>query len=168
MIMEPMGGATEGYRRTEEKEKFKTGLKARLDSNALGKRTRDDEKEKEEEEEGSDSGSNAGDDAKAGDEAEAQEQPKPKKRKGPKGVNPLSMKKPKKRTATEPATNPLQQSSTDSTERPSSAAKSSDNSGPATAEAASESKKKRKRKPSSWKKAIIDKALALPAETAAG
>jgi U3 small nucleolar RNA-associated protein 23 len=168
MIMEPMGGATEGYRMTEEKAKFKAGIKARINNNLLGKRKRDDEKESDEE--GSDSGSAAsdeGEDVENAEEAEAQEQPKPRKRRGPKGVNPLALKKPKKRTTAESTAQP-HIPSTDSSERPRSAAKSSDNSGPTTREVESEPRRKRKRKPSSWKKDIIDKALSLPAEAAAG
>jgi U3 small nucleolar RNA-associated protein 23 len=87
MIMEPMGGATELLRDREERLKFKTGLKSRHSSTLLGKRQRDD--------------------SESGDESPHRPEPDasapsgstvlPKRRKGPKGANPLSVKKPKGR-----------------------------------------------------------------------
>lgn len=68
MILEPMSGSSEGVRDGIERSKFKTGL---MSTAPATKRKRDDE--------------------------EGDAQPKAKKAKKAKGVNPLSVKKPKKR-----------------------------------------------------------------------
>ena len=86
MIMEPMAESSVNVREGIEQGKFRTGLRGRV-SGMGAKRKREDE------------GSGAeGREAKvAGDEEEAEERPtKKKKVRGPKGPNPLSMKKPKK------------------------------------------------------------------------
>ncbi|KAI5366290.1 Putative rRNA-processing protein Fcf1/Utp23 [Septoria linicola] len=83
MILEPMADVTEGVREREEKAKVKAGLSGRRNvGNASGeKRKRDDEDSDEDERE-----------ATAGAESAAKKQ----KRKGPKGPNPLAVKKSKK------------------------------------------------------------------------
>jgi U3 small nucleolar RNA-associated protein 23 len=81
LLMEPMAGASEQVREREEKSKFRLGLKGQRAADAAQKRKRDDEGE-----DGEGDQSIAMEDAK----------PKSKKRKGPKGPNPLSVKKPKK------------------------------------------------------------------------
>ncbi|KAF2421031.1 hypothetical protein EJ08DRAFT_690315 [Tothia fuscella] len=134
MIMEPMGGATEDLREREERAKFKSGLKDRRGATVLGKRGRDEDEEAGSAEEGvhPDRARNiATPVANVTTTATSEAAPKPKKRRGPKGANPLSMKKPKQRTApttTEVAEKP--------TKKPADIA---------TAE--TEAKKKRKRKP---------------------
>jgi U3 small nucleolar RNA-associated protein 23 len=82
VLMEPMANASEEIREREEKSKFKQGLKGQRKSDAGQKRKRDDEGE--------------GQDVVA-DEAAADAK-KRKRQKGPKGPNPLSVKKAKKDT----------------------------------------------------------------------
>jgi U3 small nucleolar RNA-associated protein 23 len=133
MIMEPMASATEDLRERQERQKFKTGLKSRYNSTSLGKRQRD----------GSESGEDVPDrpgptpsttaPGPTSDAASA-----PKRRKGPKGANPLSVKKPKSRLT--PSQAPHDQS-TEST-RPL-----------ATDDAAAKKKRKRKAKPKANKEA---------------
>jgi U3 small nucleolar RNA-associated protein 23 len=84
VLMEPMADASEQHREREEKSKFKLGLKGQRAPDAAQKRKRDDEREDGE-----------GDQSIA-DHATGEARPKAKKRKGPKGPNPLSVKKPNK------------------------------------------------------------------------
>jgi U3 small nucleolar RNA-associated protein 23 len=94
MIMEPMGGATEELKQKEERQKFKAGLKSRLNGNTtLGKRRRD-------EEEGMDDMAPQRPAAVSTTDAVSTT----KRKKGPKGPNPLSVKKPKARL--QPTSNP--------------------------------------------------------------
>jgi len=105
MIMEPMAEATEDLKTREERQKIRSGLKTR---STLGKRKRE------------------GNEVKAQDTANGEETPKfapssdsipattdnaepdkKKKRKGPKGPNPLSVKKPKNRMPLAPQPNNL-------------------------------------------------------------
>jgi U3 small nucleolar RNA-associated protein 23 len=125
MIMEPMGSATEDLRERQERQKFKTGLKSRHSSTSLGKRQRDD--------------SESGEDVLSRPTATpgitvtaAASGPAPavKRRKGPKGANPLSVKKPKSRLKSSEATHDQPMEST----------------GPAATDDGT-AKKKRKRKP---------------------
>jgi U3 small nucleolar RNA-associated protein 23 len=81
VLMESMADATEQHREREEKSKFKLGLKGQRKPDAAPKRKREDEGE------GGQS---------IGDQTTGDAKPKAKKRKGPKGPNPLSVKKPKK------------------------------------------------------------------------
>ncbi|KAI9828624.1 MAG: hypothetical protein M1832_001727 [Thelocarpon impressellum] len=89
MIMEPMTSVTEGLRAKEERSKFRAGLKGKRGAGTGLKRKRDE-----------DGATNGGDDAnsaRAAARAEEDAAPKTKKRiRGPKGPNPLSVKKPKK------------------------------------------------------------------------
>ncbi|QYS98825.1 hypothetical protein H0G86_005980 [Trichoderma simmonsii] len=91
MILEPMADQSVQIREREEKRKFRAELK-----NTLGKRKRE-EKEDRNGGEGDDDGSESDDDdvkqSKAGQESTSEK--KPKKNRGPKGVNPLAMKKKK-------------------------------------------------------------------------
>jgi U3 small nucleolar RNA-associated protein 23 len=80
MIIEPMAGATADNRDREERQKFRDGLKGGRGSGSL-KRKREDEIET----------------GKKDEDVEAGTPKKPKKGQGPKGPNPLSVKKPKKR-----------------------------------------------------------------------
>lgn len=87
MILEPMAGATEDLRSREERAKFKAGIsRKRGSATVLGKRERDEDGGNEN---GEESGARDGDDDAA----------RKRKKKGPKGPNPLSMKKPKARPA---------------------------------------------------------------------
>jgi U3 small nucleolar RNA-associated protein 23 len=79
MIMEPMAGATGEYREREEREKFRAGLKR---GGGSRKRKRDDD------------GNEDGREREPEDEASKK---KKKFRGGPKGPNPLAVKKPKKK-----------------------------------------------------------------------
>ncbi|KAF1832953.1 hypothetical protein BDW02DRAFT_570545 [Decorospora gaudefroyi] len=81
VLMEPMADASEQVREREEKSKFRLGLKGQRNIDAAQKRKRDEEGE------GNQS---------IADQATGELRPKAKKRKGPKGPNPLSVKKPKK------------------------------------------------------------------------
>ncbi|EME79627.1 uncharacterized protein MYCFIDRAFT_212270 [Pseudocercospora fijiensis CIRAD86] len=83
MILEPMADATQEVREQAEKAKIRAGLNARRPNSTGEKRKRDDEHEDHDK------------------ENEAQQAPKPKKYKvnGPKGPNPLSVKKSKKHNA---------------------------------------------------------------------
>jgi U3 small nucleolar RNA-associated protein 23 len=82
MIMEPMAGATAENRDREEKQKFRDGLKGGRGSGSL-KRKREEDNE-----------------AGKGDGEEVALK-KSRRQKGPKGPNPLSVKKPKKRQENE-------------------------------------------------------------------
>lgn len=83
MILEPMADATQDVREREEKAKIRAGLKSRRPASTGEKRKRDDDGSEEDE---------------AQQPERAQDPPKPKKHKarGPKGPNPLSVKKAKK------------------------------------------------------------------------
>ncbi|KXT13876.1 hypothetical protein AC579_2400 [Pseudocercospora musae] len=85
MILEPMANATQEVREKDENAKIRAGLNGRRPTSTGEKRKRDDEED---------------DDEK---ENETQEMPKPKKYKvkGPKGPNPLSVKKSKKDNKTD-------------------------------------------------------------------
>ncbi|CAG5173545.1 uncharacterized protein ALTATR162_LOCUS7645 [Alternaria atra] len=81
VLMESMADATEQHREREEKSKFKLGLKGQRKPEATPKRKREDEGQ-------------AGEGGQSiGDQATGDTRPKAKKRKGPKGPNPLSVKK---------------------------------------------------------------------------
>ena len=87
MVMEPMSEGSVGVRESAEKEKFRQGLRGRVAG--LGKRKRDNE------------GSESDDGRKEGTSApamngKARVVQKTKKVRGPKGPNPLSVRKPKK------------------------------------------------------------------------
>jgi U3 small nucleolar RNA-associated protein 23 len=95
MIMEPMATQTEEFREAEEMGKVRAGLKGRRGAapeQAL-KRKREDEDDDDDEAE-------AKEDAPAQDTDAA---PKKRVKKGPKGPNPLSVKKSKKQTTKEEA-----------------------------------------------------------------
>lgn len=139
MIMEPMGGATEDLREREEKAKFKAGLKSRVSATTLGKRSRDDPEGTEEEGVHPSRAANVA--AATANVPVADAAPKVKRRKGPKGANPLSVKKPKLRR--EPATE-LSEQHMKST-RPEQSVVESEPA--ATAESTEKRKRKRKPKP---------------------
>ncbi|KAF7198319.1 rRNA-processing protein utp23 [Pseudocercospora fuligena] len=84
MILEPMADATQEVREKDEKAKIRAGLKGRRPTSTGEKRKRDDDEDDDDEKEN-----------------ESLEAPKPKKYKvkGPKGPNPLSVKKSKKDNA---------------------------------------------------------------------
>jgi len=87
VLMEPMADVTEQFREREEKSKFKLGLKGQRNpgnADAPPKRKRADE------------GQDAEGNQSISDQATGEARPKAKKHKGPKGPNPLSVKKPKK------------------------------------------------------------------------
>jgi U3 small nucleolar RNA-associated protein 23 len=85
MIMEPMAEASEDVRTKEERSKFRAGLKTRFPHSLLGKRDRDNDEHQHE---------------RGLDDATTK-----KHKKILKGINPLSMLKPKKRdSATQPRT----------------------------------------------------------------
>ena len=87
MVLEPMAESTINVKEGIERDKFRTGLRVRL-----GKRKRDDADEKEAE-----SISRPEDDAAhGGDQAMGDPAAKKKKIHGPKGPNPLSVKRSKK------------------------------------------------------------------------
>jgi U3 small nucleolar RNA-associated protein 23 len=82
VLMEPMTSATEDFREREEKSKFKMGLKGQRKPDAGEKRKRDEGE----------------DNISVGDQATGDHQKK-RRQKGPKGPNPLSVKKSKKDAA---------------------------------------------------------------------
>jgi U3 small nucleolar RNA-associated protein 23 len=88
MIMEPMAEVTETLKRKEEKTKFRAGLKPRTGGTVLGKRTRDLS-----EDHGKPTNVSQEPLSVSTDGAEVNK----KRKRGPKGPNPLSIKKPKKR-----------------------------------------------------------------------
>ncbi|KAF2146874.1 uncharacterized protein K452DRAFT_219118 [Aplosporella prunicola CBS 121167] len=137
MIMEPMGGATEDVRDRAEKDKFRAGIKGtrRTAAELSAKRKRD--------EDGDDSDVSM-EDATAGAEAEgnAALQPKKKQKKGPKGPNPLSVKKPKDKPTGKAAQKPNK-----APEKPKKAIEESETKEPSATDTAEEpAKRKRKRK----------------------
>lgn len=87
MVLEPMAESTIGVKEGIERDKFRTGLRARL-----GKRRRYSEEEKDADTEDRPEGQTNDVDAQDSNERAA----KRKKARGPKGPNPLSVKKPKK------------------------------------------------------------------------
>lgn len=88
MIMEPMAGATAEMREKEEKVKFRDGLKGRGSGSQGMKRKREDD----------------GEEKEIGNEtSDAAAKKKSKYGKGPKGPNPLSVKKAKKKVEGESA-----------------------------------------------------------------
>jgi U3 small nucleolar RNA-associated protein 23 len=78
LILEPMAESTRTARLVEEKNRFRVGLKSRISRSTLGKRSREED---------------------AGEEqaSSATIEVKKKRQKGPKGPNPLSALRPKKR-----------------------------------------------------------------------
>ena len=145
MIMEPMAEATEQFKSREERQKFRSGLKDR----SLGKRKRDDDEEDKQD---------AGDDETSAADKEKAPTPK-KKSKGLKGPNPLSMRKPKSRELAQAAANPTKPEREEPKVRPSQPAEVATSDG---------HRRKRVRKPSTWKKEIVEKVLAHRAELTAG
>ncbi|GAB7364124.1 hypothetical protein MBLNU230_g4676t1 [Neophaeotheca triangularis] len=95
MILEPMAAKTGEVAEADEKAKIRAGLKGRRGPGDALKRKR----EEDEDEEGAGTDAAAATAAAAAAAGEEQVQPKKKKPKGPKGPNPLSVKKPKKETA---------------------------------------------------------------------
>ncbi|KAK3709257.1 hypothetical protein LTR37_010995 [Vermiconidia calcicola] len=89
MILEPMAGATEEAREQDERQKVRAGLKGRRQTNTGVKRKREDD----------DEGAASGTEHAAGEEAPT---PKRKKPRGPKGPNPLSVKKSKTEKSKKP------------------------------------------------------------------
>ncbi|KAI9784167.1 MAG: hypothetical protein M1839_002672 [Geoglossum umbratile] len=86
MIMEPMAEATEQVKEREERGKFRAGLKTKRGEQVGMKRKRDTEED----------GANDGG-AKARDGEDNNRGVSKGRKRGPKGPNPLSMKKPKRR-----------------------------------------------------------------------
>ncbi|KAK5001020.1 hypothetical protein LTR66_000225 [Elasticomyces elasticus] len=108
MVMEPMAGATEEVREREEKGKRKVGLRNMRGATTQMKRKREDDDENEGRADGEAVelavGANGITAASVSGHmrASATQEPAPKKRKrGTKGPNPLSVKKPKKRRTAE-------------------------------------------------------------------
>ena len=89
MVMEPMAADSVNAREAIEKEKFRSGLKTRSTGTGLGAKRKRDEELDPIVGEGQEAKSIAGNDERAG---------KKMRKKGPKGPNPLSVKKPKKAT----------------------------------------------------------------------
>lgn len=97
MVMEPMGGATERVRETDERGKFRAGLKGARGGEAAVMPSLKRKREVVDNEEASGGDS----DDVGGPEASSETQPvkrERKRQKGPKGPNPLSTKKPKSKT----------------------------------------------------------------------
>jgi U3 small nucleolar RNA-associated protein 23 len=84
MIMEPMADATQDVRSKDERMKFRAGLKSKPLKANLGKRPRDEPQPDLENKSGHPDAAN-------------EEDQKKRRKKGPKGPNPLSAMKPKKR-----------------------------------------------------------------------
>lgn len=98
MILEPMAVSGQVERENQEKAKFKAGLKGRRGANSGEKRKLEDDSEDVDREPNMNSHENT---ATGGD-------PRPMKKtrvKGPKGPNPLSVKKPQKKAAPSTGTN---------------------------------------------------------------
>jgi U3 small nucleolar RNA-associated protein 23 len=92
MILEPMSGRTEDVKNAEEKRKYRAGLRDTRGAKSAGekrKREGDDDGEERDDEEPNGETHN-------GEAAESIQTPKRKKAKGPKGPNPLSVKKGKR------------------------------------------------------------------------
>jgi U3 small nucleolar RNA-associated protein 23 len=92
MILEPMSGRSEDVKSAEEKRKYRAGLRDTRAKSAGEKRKR--EEDDDDDENGEVAGELNGD-ARSGEQAVAST-PKKRKVKGPKGPNPLSVKKAKK------------------------------------------------------------------------
>jgi U3 small nucleolar RNA-associated protein 23 len=92
MILEPMSGRTEDVKSAEEKRKYRAGLRDTRGAKSTGekrKREEDDDGEERDEEE-------TNGETHKGEAADSIQTPKKKKAKGPRGPNPLSVKKGKK------------------------------------------------------------------------
>jgi len=101
MVMEPMAESSEGVREGLERSKFRSGLKSKRQNTGTLKRKRDAD-----EESGGGDGNPAGSTRAAmngvvNGEAEMDRAVKKKRTRGPKGPNPLSIKKPKTRESAE-------------------------------------------------------------------
>lgn len=92
MVIEPMAEVSVGVREGIEKGKFRNGLRGR-GAGTTGKRKREESEDEE---------ADKGKDVKNIAEGDEQAVKKKKRTKGPKGPNPLSVKKPKKATEDEP------------------------------------------------------------------
>jgi len=148
MILEPMATSTEDQRDREEKAKFRAGLKGKRGGDSGEKRKRD-----EEDDEAAGTDSNPGVTRHQTAEGDAHQQKK-KRVKGPKGPNPLSVKKPAKekkirppqstQTIDRPATTELQSSEARTEDPPSTGVEIG---GHDTTEATAKHKRKRKHKP---------------------
>lgn len=136
VILEPMATATETAREREEKAKFKAGLKGRRGANAGEKRKREDE---EADTEGRDNGIIV-------EQSTGDARPQKKRSKGPKGPNPLSVKKAKKRTDKPPEGNRKAAAKDSSTDRPR-PADAADTSMPEGEESSKRRRRRRKHKP---------------------
>lgn len=127
--MEPMAEVTEGLKTREERQKIRSGLKTR---STLGKRKREEnEVETQDTADGEDDFRFAPESDSLPAATDNTRPERKKKRKGPKGPNPLSVKKPKMRIPPAPQPNNLLKDNTD------------DN--------ISTGKRRRKRKPSSFR-----------------
>ena len=88
MVMEPMADISEGVREGMERGKFRSGLRSKRDSTGVMKRKREED------------GENAIVDGRVlSGEANEERVAKKKRVRGPKGPNPLSIKKPKTKSA---------------------------------------------------------------------
>jgi U3 small nucleolar RNA-associated protein 23 len=96
MILEPMAGASEDQRSREERGKFKLGIsRTGGRGSTLGKRRREEEE--------ADGVGNENSIGVTGGTNGQDESARKKKKRGPKGPNPLSVKKPKVRAQMEPS-----------------------------------------------------------------
>lgn len=89
MVMEPMADSSEGVREMMERGKFRSGLRSKRESTGVSKRKREDE-----------NGASL-DGRMASGEADGERVAKKKRTRGPKGPNPLSIKKAKTKNATD-------------------------------------------------------------------
>lgn len=93
MVMEPMADSSEGVREGMERGKFRSGLRSKRDSTGVSKRKRDDD------------GDGASVDGRmVSGEADGERVAKKKRIRGPKGPNPLSVKKAKAKKVTDTPT----------------------------------------------------------------
>ncbi|KAI9812458.1 MAG: hypothetical protein M1827_004689 [Pycnora praestabilis] len=102
MIMEPMGSATENVKEKEERGKFRVGLTSKRGLASTLKRKRDEANQEVGMEGQKTVEGKSGTDG-AMDETEEVNSATKRKKRGPKGPNPLSVRKSKKRTAGEEA-----------------------------------------------------------------
>jgi len=139
MIMEPMASATEQVKEKEEREKFRNGLKTRPNANTRKRAWEDDE------EQDATSGAQEMPAVKNGISTR-EGAPAKKKKKGPKGPNPLSVKKAKPRQEPTPTSaTPMKKPAAGIVEPP--AEPSANREAPAKSDGTAKGKRKRKPKP---------------------
>lgn len=159
MVMEPMADSSEGVREGMERGKFRSGLRSKRDSTGVPKRKREADED----------GASANGQVVSG-EANGEHVAKKKRIRGPKGPNPLSIKKAKTKNGTDtpaPAarrTAPVEVTSIEIPTQPDAVVDIVVAPGHGAQEAPSKRKRKRKHKSVGLEKLLTESSLAVTAQ----